>query len=293
MPPYLRNALFPLHANLRTAGQLPSLAMPHHSAGDERCPYVEGVTLPQSDGTTANSGSGPTQIQPYAPDENALAPPKEVKKRKKGSKPAANGQSADPEPPTTLVNTGLADPVQVSGSIPPNTRVTLKVTYPPSSSSPTLPPFSAVPVDPSEPRTKAGYYWGYTTRRANSISSVFTECPFADGYDLSFGMSERGVPLEEVLGEAGSQADPSQAKIPPFRHLLIALGGLAGLEVAIAADKELESRGVTEARELFDYWVNICPSQGSKTIRTEEALWLALMGLRNVIPRNGKLTETP
>lgn len=44
-PPYLRKFLFPMHPNLRTAGALPSLDMPHHPRSDEWCDYREGVVV--------------------------------------------------------------------------------------------------------------------------------------------------------------------------------------------------------------------------------------------------------
>lgn len=43
-------------------------------------------------------------------------------------------------------------------------------------------------------------------------------------------------------------------------------GGLHGLEAAVDADPNLE---VAEPSVLFDLYVNTCPSQGSRTIRTE------------------------
>jgi hypothetical protein len=39
-------------------------------------------------------------------------------------------------------------------------------------------------VSPSEPREKKGLYWGYTVRLAESLSGVFSKCPFQGGYDL-------------------------------------------------------------------------------------------------------------
>jgi predicted SPOUT superfamily RNA methylase MTH1 len=57
-PPHLRKRLFPLHPNLRTAGTLPSLDLPHHVKPDEWCTYREGVTLPGADenGTFVEAG---------------------------------------------------------------------------------------------------------------------------------------------------------------------------------------------------------------------------------------------
>lgn len=53
------------------------------------------------------------------------------------------------------------------------------------------------------------------------------------------------------------------------RHALVVFGGLQGLEAGVSADPNLE---VTEPSVLFDLYVNTCPSQGSRTIRTEVSL---------------------
>lgn len=64
---------------------------------------------------------------------------------------------------------------------------------------------------------------------------------------------------------------------------------MAGIEAAVKGDTELAGKGVSpgEAEKLFDYWVNVLPGQGSRTIRTEEAVWLGLMGLQGIVKRNG------
>lgn len=43
-------------------------------------------------------------------------------------------------------------------------------------------------------------------------------------------------------------------------------GGLQGLEASVDADQNLE---VTNPSDLFDLYLNTCPGQGSRTIRTE------------------------
>ena len=63
--------------------------------------------------------------------------------------------------------------------IPPKTRVTLH--FPEQSFE------GAEPVDPAAPRTEGGYYWGFQVRKCNSLSSVFTESPWEEGYDVSIG----------------------------------------------------------------------------------------------------------
>jgi methyltransferase len=247
-PPHLRRLLFPLHPNLRTAGTLPSLDLPHHLRAEEWCPYREGVTL-------SSEASGP-------------------------------GRS--------LVEAGLQIPVTVNADIPPSTRVTLKFKSGAEEAAQTLKAkeIKAEAVNPDEPRERVGYYWGYNVRRAASLSAVFEECTYDGGYDVAIGTSERGMPLESLYntpdGEEDGQ-DDNGPLIGRFKHLLIVFGGVSGLEVAVKNDPELQKLGVKEAKEVFDRWVNICPGQGSRTIRTEEAVWIGLMGLRRLVTRNPDL----
>ena len=65
------------------------------------------------------------------------------------------------------------------------------------------------------------------------------------------------------------------SSLPRFAHLLIVLGGQAGLEAAAENDPELPLTG-ENISDLFDWWVNCVPGQGSRTIRTEEAIWIVL-----------------
>jgi len=142
-------------------------------------------------------------------------------------------------------------------------------------------PLEAEAVSPDAPREEAGYYWGYSCRLASSLSAVFTETTYEGGYDLSIGTSERGVSVEDLTATSSKKAI---APLPTdWRHMLLIFGGVAGLEVALAADQELLSKGVSDVKDLFDCWVNLVPGQGSRTIRTEEAVWLGLMGFRAVV----------
>uniref|UniRef100_A0A7M4E2Z3 28S rRNA (uridine-N(3))-methyltransferase n=1 Tax=Crocodylus porosus TaxID=8502 RepID=A0A7M4E2Z3_CROPO len=104
--------------------------------------------------------------------------------------------------------------------------------------------------------------------------AVFAECPFKEGYDLSVGTSEKGTCVD-------------QAVLPSFRHALIVFGGLQGLEVGVDADPNLE---VNDPSVLFDFYLNTCPSQGSRTIRTEEAILISLSTLR---PRIDEAVKKP
>ncbi|KAF4028115.1 putative RNA methyltransferase [Phytophthora infestans] len=95
-------------------------------------------------------------------------------------------------------------------------------------------------VSSAEPREQLGVYWGYTTRVASSLSNVWTDCPFAGGYDLK------------------------------FRHALVVFGGVAGIEECVDADEKVPVSG-EDSNTLFDMWVNTCPEQGSRTIRSESS----------------------
>ncbi|KAJ4311609.1 hypothetical protein N0V84_010357 [Fusarium piperis] len=167
----------------------------------------------------------------------------------------------------TLVEVGLDQPVEIQEEIPPKTRITLK--FPDDETQ------YPEPVHPAAPRTEGGYYWGYTVRKANSLSGVFTESPYENGYDLSIGTSERGVPA--------SKAFPPTKRVN-FNHLLIVFGGPRGLEFASMNDEELSSMDIqgSKTKELFDHWVNVLPNQGSRTIRTDEAVFIALTALRGI-----------
>lgn len=112
-------------------------------------------------------------------------------------------------------------------------------------------------------------------RTANSLSNVLTESPYEGGYDISIGTSERGIPA--------SQAIPPQRQ-PTFNHLLIVFGGPRGIEYAAMNDPELGEMGISggRTRELFDHWINVLPNQGSRSIKTDEAVFIALTGLRRL-----------
>ena len=223
-PPHLRKTLFPMHPNLKTAGTLPSLDMPHHLRREEWCDYREGVVK----------------------DSTAFS---------------------------TSVDVGLPERRSLNDtSIPKGSRVTLKL----DQNS-----LTAIAVSPTEPREAAGYYWGYVVRRCPSLSTVLTESPFEGGYDLCMGTSERGTQLKDLISK----------DLPPFNHLIIVFGGVAGLETAARNDSGLHDIGISAENvgELFDEYVNVLPGQGSRTIRTEEAIWIGLMGLRSFVEQRGSV----
>ena len=131
-------------------------------------------------------------------------------------------------------------------------------------------------VSPSAPREKDGTYWGYSVRMASSLKNIFDESPFGEaGYDLKIGTSERGdisVDDDKFEAKAGK-------KRGSFKHAIIVIGGVAGIEECVDADETMNISG-NQSKSLFDMWINVCEFQGSRTIRTEEAVLISLARLR-------------
>lgn len=165
----------------------------------------------------------------------------------------------------TLVDVGLSKSVVVDQVLGPGIRVTVAM-----GTDHDLDLVRQI-VPPSKPREEAGMYWGYKVRYASQLSSVFKECPFEGGYDYLIGTSEHGLVISS-----------SELKIPTFRHLLIAFGGLAGLEESIEDDNQYKGKNV---RDVFNVYLNTCPHQGSRTIRAEEAMFISLQYFQEPISR--------
>jgi len=191
------------------------------------------------------------------------------------NKDASNYPAApDDESVGCWVNCGIDAPVWVSGEdIPPATRVTVRLQgkiagKPDEDDGDGF--YRGVAVDPREPTLKLGLYWGYQTRIATTLRAAFEECAYEGGYDLTIGTSERG----ETLG---------MSKIAKFKHLLIVFGGVGGLEDAVV-DGTSGYETATAPSELFNRYMNVCPNQTSRTIRTEEALMITLAALSPHLP---------
>ncbi|KAJ8039298.1 putative methyltransferase C9orf114-like [Holothuria leucospilota] len=152
----------------------------------------------------------------------------------------------------SCVQVGLTKEVRVDKQLQPGLRVTVQIDEEGylQSERKTL---KGTVVPPSLPREQQGIYWGYTVRLASSLATVFSESPYPNGYDLTVGTSEKGEHADDIT-------------LPSFKHLLVVFGGLKGLEYSLEAD---ESLNIEEPSLLFDHYVNTCPNQGSRTIRTE------------------------
>jgi predicted SPOUT superfamily RNA methylase MTH1 len=168
----------------------------------------------------------------------------------------------------SMVDVGLQRPIPVDTLITPGLRVTVEILEPPDGNIKKL---KGKVVSPSTPQLRTGTYWGYSVRLATSLGTVFTQCPYEEGYDVLIGTSERGEKIPK--------------KFAKFKHMLIAFGGLRGLELGLESD---ESLTVEDPSLLFDHYLNTCPNQGSRTIRTEEALLVTLTALTPVIKRSQK-----
>ncbi|CAF4814918.1 unnamed protein product [Pieris macdunnoughi] len=166
------------------------------------------------------------------------------------------------------VNVGLLKDVSTDKLLNPGIRVTVKM-LPTSEGGKKL---KGKIVSLATPRAETGVYWGYTVRIANNLSQVFTQCPYKDGYDLTVGTSDKGNPIDDIPHKAVT-----------FNHALIVFGGLHGIEAALESDEQLQ---VNDASLLFNHYVNVLPNQGSRTIRTEEAILIALTSLKAKLKPN-------
>ncbi|KAK6929998.1 putative RNA methyltransferase [Dillenia turbinata] len=173
----------------------------------------------------------------------------------------------DPDSNGTLVDVGLSKPVVIDQVMEPNIRVTVAM----GTNRLLDQGIKHQVVSSSKPREEFGTYWGYRVRYAPNISSVMKGCPYKGGYDHLIGTSEHGRVVNS-----------SQLTIPTFKHLLIAFGGLAGLEESIEEDDSLKRKDV---QVVFDSYLNTCPHQGSRTIRTEEAILISLQYFQEPITR--------
>eukprot|EP00879_Flechtneria_rotunda_P019240 GHRR01020204.1.p1 GENE.GHRR01020204.1~~GHRR01020204.1.p1 ORF type:complete len:120 (+),score=32.07 GHRR01020204.1:189-548(+) len=116
-------------------------------------------------------------------------------------------------------------------------------------------------------------YWGYTVRLAKGLHGLVHDCPYKGGYDLKLGTSEHGQVVQ-----------PGSLLLPRFKHLLVAFGGPDGLEDCLQHDRKLQGKLPVD---VFDLYLNTCPGQGSRTIRTEEAILISLSFLQTAVTRYG------
>ncbi|CBN79505.1 conserved unknown protein [Ectocarpus siliculosus] len=172
----------------------------------------------------------------------------------------------------SFVDIGKRKEARIDRPLDPGVRVTVKL----DKGDPCKKNHKGRAVPPSAPREELGLYWGYQTRLASGMADLLAGCPYKGGYDLTVGTSERG----------NVTVDSPDFALPEYRHALVVFGGVQGIEATVDADESLQLPG-SESSALFDMWVNTCPGQGSRTIRTEEAVLITLARLRSHVLGNG------
>lgn len=179
----------------------------------------------------------------------------------------------------SMVNVGQSEEVFISHTLQPGTRVTVKLNEKATPSSSTgvkskKQLTTGEAVSPLQVRQQHGLYWGYQTRLAGSFSEVFSGCPYtsinSDGvsvneYDLLIGNSEKG----------SRSLDDSSITFKRFKHALIVFGGVGGIEACVEADENMTILP-KNAECLFDNWLDLAGSKGSRKVRTEEAVLVGL-----------------
>ena len=124
--------------------------------------------------------------------------------------------------------------------------------------------------------------------------------PTRGGYNLKIGTSKRGGASIDNLGFClGRRRRNDREKSWDGRggggngcqgiyHVLIVFSDVAGIEEFVDTNKSMALLG-GDSCELFDVWLNVCPHQGSRTICTEEVLFIVLARLSPFIARDGHL----
>ena len=171
---------------------------------------------------------------------------------------------------TFLVNCGQRNYVQIDKKLKVGVRVTVELDDGGKSGK---------AVAPSIPREKLGVYWGYTVRLAQSFQDIFVKSPHPNGYDCAIGISENGQDVHDPPVLASVQSAHRNRK-----HALVVFGGMNGLESAVEADEQLQVPKEKTA-QIFDHYLNCCPRKGSRTMRTEEDMLLALSILAPILQR--------
>ncbi|UYV83290.1 C9orf114 [Cordylochernes scorpioides] len=156
----------------------------------------------------------------------------------------------------SIIHVGLKKSITVKENIEKNFRVTVRL----SKGSVDHTKVKATVVSSQDPRKELGVYWGYKIRMALGLHGVLNGCPYADSYDLIIGTSDKGTPVAE-------------AKFKKAKHALIVFGGVDGIEASIESDPNLKGQLPTD---LFHHYINTRPNQGTRTIRTEEAIPISL-----------------
>jgi predicted SPOUT superfamily RNA methylase MTH1 len=155
----------------------------------------------------------------------------------------------------SLVDIGVERPFLIPDKkLPVKKRVTIKITK-----------VGKNPRVSLANREEIEAYWGYTVT-ASKVS--FGQLNKSGAYDLVVATSKMGTPLTQVADELAERWKKAGS-------VLVAFGApTQGLQEIVAQEK-------LRLDEVADFTVNTIPDQGTKTVRTEEAIYasLALLNL--------------
>jgi predicted SPOUT superfamily RNA methylase MTH1 len=150
----------------------------------------------------------------------------------------------------TLVDIGVEQPAIVLGKqLPAGERVTVKIRRIARQVEAELANRNEIPV-----------FWGYTvTKEEQPLGKILKRRDF----DLTIATSRYGTPFSDIAEEVSKRWRRAKA-------VLVAFGAPnQGLH-------EIVQHEGLELRDIVDFMVNTIPSQGTETVRTEEALMASL-----------------
>eukprot|EP00371_Babesia_bovis_P001842 XP_001610489.1 hypothetical protein [Babesia bovis T2Bo] len=244
-PQYLRKYMFPIVPHLRNTGLQNPLDAPHHLRSNEWLPYREGVVKLEEKSASLSMGNLDMMVDCGLFGRIKVDNPEALSEIYGVERFCLDNEDSVYQRVTVMLDANSLRECK--------RRWKEQLNGPSYSDSCTM--LSGKLVPPDEPQSLVGLYWGFVVREAESYEGVFSDCPFStDGkYDYTIGTSERG------------DIYPKDVSVPHFQHMLMVLGPIKGLE----SIKE-------NPREDLDAYVNFCPNQRSRTIRTEEALTICL-----------------
>jgi len=150
----------------------------------------------------------------------------------------------------SLVDIGVEQPALVSGAqLPINSRVTVRIIE-----------LGRRPKAVLASRDEVKVYWGYHV----TISDIpFGQLVRSRPFDLVIATSRHGRPFMEVRDELGKRWKNSS-------RTLVAFGAPTQGLYEIVAHERLQ------LDEVAHFTINTIPSQGTETVRTEEAIYVSL-----------------
>jgi len=155
----------------------------------------------------------------------------------------------------SIVNAGFRAMVEVSSRLKLLERVTIELVQ-------TSPQLKGELVEP----TRFPIYWGFRVTRTNLTLGRLIR---SRSQDLTISTSRRGKGVREVLSELTLRWKSSQ------RPLVIFGSPSEGVPEILAKEG-------TDLTKIADFNLNMIPSQGVETVRTEEAI-LATMSILNLL----------